>query len=409
MAAFRFLVDARGSEAQKKQVISNIVHIVTAILGGCVALFLVVNAFVHVPYADLVLLLVCVTAFSNLLLQFARGLGDNKKFAIACTVTSLVTLAATIALLVYAHMGAQGMLLAIALGNVAGAIYLFFSLKFYRYIGFTNHDVRLQKKLLAYSAPLVPNGISWWVINVSDRTIISMLISVAANGIYAVANKYAAIFTSLFAIFGMSWTESASVHINDKDRDAFFSDTINASVRLFGTLGLVLIAAIPWAFPLLVNTTYNEAYMYIPILIIAAFFNALVGMYSAIYVAKKMTKQVAITSIMAAAINITLNLLLITFIGLYAAAFATVFAYLAMAVYRHYALKKYVAITYKKNIFVLLAVLYCGAIALYYLNNPFGNIVSVLVIAAAAYLLNKSVASALKNKVFRYASRGKVT
>jgi len=409
MAAFRFLVDARGSEAEKKRVISNIVHIVLAILAVCIAFFLVLNAFVQVLYADLLLLLVAVTIFSNLLLQFARGLGHNKKFAIACTITSLVTLVATITLLVYAHMGAQGMLISIALGNLAGAAYLFFSLKFYQYIGFTNHDSRLQKKLISYSLPLVSNGVSWWVISVSDRTIISVLISVAANGIYAVANRYAAIFTSLFAIFGMSWTESASVHINDKDRDVFFSETINASIKLFGALGLVLVAAIPWVFPLLVHTAYNEAYMYIPILIVAAFFNAIVGMYSAIYVAKKMTKQVAVTSIMAAAINIALNLAFITFIGLYAAAIATAVAYLAMAIYRHYALKKYVTIMYEKNIFLLMTALYGAAIALYYINNPIGNVVSVLFILVAVFTLNKSVIRVIKNKILDYRSGARTT
>jgi len=291
MASFRFLVDARNSEREKKQIISNVLQIVSVILLVCVVLFLILNAFIHIQYASLILLNICVTIFSNLFLQFARGMGDNKKFAIACIVTGLTTLFGTVLLIVYAHMGARGMLLSIALANLACVIYLFFSLKVYKYISFKKQDKVLQKKLIAYSFPLVPNGISWWVINVSDRTIISIIIGVAANGIYAVANKYAAIFTSIFSIFGMSWTESASVHVDDKDRDTFFSETSNASVRLFGSLGLVLIAYIPLVFTILINAKYDEAYLYIPILIVGAFFNAVVGLYSAIYVAKKMTNK----------------------------------------------------------------------------------------------------------------------
>jgi O-antigen/teichoic acid export membrane protein len=361
--------------------------------------------FIHVQFAGLILLNICVTIFSNLFLQFARGVGDNKNFAIACAITGVTTLAATILLIVVAHMGAQGMLLSIALANLACVIYLFFALKIYRYISFKEHDKTLQKKLIAYSFPLVPNGVSWWVINVSDRTIISIVIGVAANGIYAVANKYAAIFTSIFGIFSMSWTESASVHIDDKDRDTFFSDTINASVRLFGSLGLTLIAFIPLIFTLLINSQYGEAYLYIPVLIVAAFFNGIVGLYSAIYVAKKLTKRVASTSIMAAGISITLNLILINFIGLWAAAIATAAAYAAMSVYRHYDVKKYVTITYEKNIFVKLAALYALTMVLYYYNNVVGNIANAIIITIVAILLNKSVIKVIKNKVLSLGGR----
>lgn len=405
MASFRFLVDARSSEHDKKQIISNILQVVSMILVVCIALFLIVNVVIPIQYAGLILLNICVTIFSNLFLQFARGVGDNKKFAIACIIAGLVTLLSTVLLIVLAHMGAGGMLLSIALANLGCVLYLFFALKLYRYISFKAQDKKLQKKLIEYSFPLVPNGISWWVIHVSDRTIISIIIGVAANGIYAVANKYAAIFSSAFSIFSMSWTESASMHINDKDRDKFFSETSNASIRLFGSLGLVLIAYIPLAFPFLINVSYSEAYLYIPILIVAAFFNAIVGLYSAVYVAKKMTKQVANTSIIAAVINIALTIVLMKLIGLYAAAISTAVAFLAMAIYRHYDVKKYVKITYEKNIFVKLAIVYAFTIVLYYYNNFLGNIANALIITIIIILLNKSIIKVIKDKVFAMGSR----
>lgn len=405
MASFRFLVDARKNEADKKRIISNVLQIVTIILMVCIIAFLILNAFIHIQFASLILLNICVTIFSNLFLQFARGMGDNKKFAIASVATGITTLVATIALIVVAHMGAEGMLLSIALANLAGAIYLFFSLKIYRYISLKEYDKTLRKELIAYAFPLVPNGVSWWVINVSDRTIISIVIGVAANGIYAVANKYAAIFTSIFGIFSMSWTESASVHIDDKDRNKFFSDTSNASVKLFGSLGLVLIAAIPLVFTGLVNAQYSDSYLYIPVLIVAAFFNGIVGLYSAIYVAKKLTKQVASTSIIAAIINITLNIIFIKFVGLWAAATSTAVAYAAMSIYRHYDIKKHVTITYEKNIFVKMALLYSLVMTLYYLSNTIGNIINVFIVAIVVILLNKSVIKVIKDKVFSLAGR----
>lgn len=405
MASFRFLVDARGKEDEKKRVVSNVLWTVSLILCVCTVLFIIFALIVNTRYAGLILLNLWATVFSSLLLQFARGMGDNKKFAIASILTGLTTLGASLALIVYVQMGAEGMLLSIALANIICSVYLSLALRIDRHISFSANDRSLRKKLIAYSFPLVPNGVSWWVINVSDRTIITIFIGVAANGIYAVANKYAAIFSSLFGIFSMSWTESASVHINDKDRDNFFSETFNASIRLFGSLGLGLIVFIPIIFPFMVQPTFNDAYLYIPILIIAAFFNAIVGLYSAIYVAKKLTKQVATTSLIAAAINISLTLIFINLFGLYAAAAATTIAYLAMAIYRHHDIKKYVKITYEKNLFVKMAALYVIAMSFYYTNTVIGNVMSAVTITVIILALNKSVIKVVKNKVISIAGR----
>ena len=200
----------------------------------------------------------------------------------------------------------------------------------------------------------------------------------------------------------MSWIESASIHIDDHDRDNFFSDTANANIKTFGSIGLLLIAYIPLVFTYLVNRQYGEAYLYIPILTVAAFFNAIAGFYSAIYIAKKLSKQVANISIVAALINIILNLIFIQSIGIYAAAISTVVAYLAVSIHRHYDVKKYVSITYEKYSFVNMSVLYTFAMILYYYNNNLGNILNAVIITVVTIILNKSILKVIKYKVLNY-------
>lgn len=402
MSSFRFLVDVREDEAQKKLIVSNVLRLVLPILIILAVGFGVIASLLSIPYATLVALIVVATIFSHLFLQFARGFGDNKNFSIASIITGVTTLIVSIWLIAFAGFGAEGMLLSLALANLICAVYLFITLKLWRYIGLSNNDRALQKKLIAYSLPLVPNGVSWWVINVSDRTIITLLLGAAANGIYAVSNKYAAIFSGIFSIFAMSWTESASLHINSKGRDVFFSQTSNAIIRLFGSFGLLLIAGIPLIFSFLVSAHYNQSYLYIPILIVAAFFNAIVLLYSAVYVARKMTKQVMNTSLAAAGINIVLTIGLIPFLGLFAAAISTAVAYLAMAIFRHYDLKKYVKITYQKGLFLKIALLYVIAMTLYYLNTPLGNVANILIIATSAIILNRSAMKIVSTKILSY-------
>lgn len=404
-AAFRFLVDARGDEMVKKLTIVNILQMIFVVQLVCLVLFGVVELFADIPYAFLVMLTIMVTIFANLFLQFARGLGENKKFAVASIVTGVTTLVGAVAFIAWLRMGAGGMLLSMALAHVACIVYLGFVLRLHQYIRLTNRDKALQKRLLAYSFPLVPNGVSWWVINVSDRTIIAIVLGVAANGIYAVANKYAAVFTSIFSVFHMSWTESASVHINDRNRDTFFSDIMNAGVRVFGALAIVLIALIPWVFTFIVDVQYSEAYLYIPILIVAALCNAIVSLYGSIYIAKKLTRQVANTSLLSAAINIILTIVGVHFFGLFAAATATVVAYLTMAIYRHYDVRKYVMIRYDKRILCALAGLGVVVIVLYYVDTLVGNVASLLLALVCGFWLNISVIIRVKNAILQMIHR----
>lgn len=389
MASFRFLVDARKNEKQKASVISNIVYMVVPLVLPIAIGFTIYGLVFKFEYFDEMLIAGLALLLSSIFLQIARGLGDNKNFAIASIIIGITTAITAVWFIAYLGMRVEGMLYSLAVANIAGAIYLFIKVRLYRYMKFGLRDKALQREILGYSIPLVPNGAAWWVINVSDRTIITIMINAAANGIYAVSSKYTAIFSSIFGIFSMSWTESASLHIDSKDRNEFFSSVSNSAVRLFGALGLGLIAAIPFIFPWLVNDSFGEAYLYIPILIVGAFFSAIVGLYSAVYIAKKLTKQVMNTSLAAAGLNIVLTVGLIPFFGLYAAAGATAVAFLAMAIFRHYDVKKYVQITYEKYVFVVLGVLYALVMALYYMDTVWASVTALAITGIAGYWLNR--------------------
>lgn len=399
MALFRFLVDVRADEEGKRGVISNALQIVAITVIILIGLYAVLANLLHIPYLWLIMINVVATIFSNLFMQIARGFGENKRFASANILAGIVLLITSIVLVIGLKMGIAGVLLASAAAGIATILYLFVTLNLHTYIGMKQNDALLKKELLGYSLPLIPNGISWWVINVSDRTIVTIFLGLTANGIYAVSNKFAAIFISIFGVFGMSWTESASLHINAKNRNEFFSDVANMALRGFGSLGLLMIAAIPIIFPIMIGAQFKDALHYIPILILAALFSAVVGIYSAIYVAKKMTKQVMNTSIASAVINIGLNLILIKFIGIYAAALSTAVAYLAMAIFRHYDLRKFLTITYQKGIFLSLFAAYAGVIALYYWNNSLGNILNVLITVIIVLLLNKTLLKTILKKL----------
>ncbi|MDD3013603.1 MAG: oligosaccharide flippase family protein [Candidatus Gastranaerophilales bacterium] len=399
LAAFRFLVDCRDDEEKKSNIISSIIKIDFFILISFLFISITIANFVNIPYFWIILANISIGIFCNLFLQIARGLGKNKEFAISSSLISLVNLILTILLLVVFKTGVIGVITALTIANLVCAAYLFIKLNIYKYFKNIKLDKKETVELLKYSVPLVPNGVSWWVVNLSGRTIISIVISTAANGVYAIASKIPAIFMSIFGIFSMSWTESISSHIHSEDKDKFVSETFNASVGFFSSLGLILIATTPIFLPFLIDSSYMDAINYVPIMIVGSVFNIVVGIYGSIYVALKLTKKVATTSIYAAIINLILSMLLISDFGLYGPAIATAIAFLAMATFRYYDIKKYIQINYDKKLFINICILSIVIIAAYYANNIIIHISSASIALIFFALLNIKWIKYLYNKV----------
>lgn len=388
-AAFRFLIDARLKDAvAQSKIITNAFSIV---LGAAILVALVaagLSYFVEVPYLWLAVATIVTTMFNTLFLQVSRGVGNNKMFAVASIITGFITFLGALLLIVWLGVGAGGILMTAIAANSISALFIFLALKLYTKIKPSTIDNSERREMLKYSTPLVPSGLSYWAIGASDRTLISIFMGVAANGVFAIANRYAAIFMAIYAIFEMSWTESASVHINKKDRDVFFSDVANVSLRIFGSLGLLIIATIALFFPILVAEQFSEAYSYIPLMVVSALMSSILGMYSSIYIAKKLTNRVFYTSVIAAIIAITFNLIFIPIIGLYSAAVATGIAYLAMSIMRHYDVKKYVKISYKSGVIFKIFLSYILIGTLYYMDNVYANIANIVLAIVIAVVMN---------------------
>lgn len=393
-AIFRFLIDKRRDEAAQKQLISTALLIVLLQVGIFIIIFMFISPFIHNDYKFYLAINLIANILSTILLQTSRGLGNNLRYAIGSFLSGVVTVMLNIVFIVGLNLGAYGMLLATFLGNLICAMYIFFAMKIYNYIEFRLFNKRLAKSLLKYSMPLIPNMISWWIVNASDRSIISIFLGIGVNGIYSAANKFSMVITTLYSVFNLTWTESASLYIDSEDASVFFSKIFNLIIKLFGCICLGVIAFMPFVFSILINEKFSEAFWQIPILLIGVMFNILVSFLGSIYVAKKITGEIAKTSIFAAIINIIVNLLLIKHIGLFAASISTAVAYFTMFVYRYIDSKKYINLILERRATILIIISYVITIVSYYINSD------ILSIGIAIYVLIFSIA--INRKSLKY-------
>lgn len=389
---FRFLIDAREDEKGQKKLISSISFFLLKQIVIYIIIFSIASIWIKNEYKYFLATNLIMTACTNVILQVARGLGDNTKYTIGSFLSGTATIILNVILIAGFHLGAYGMLYASLIGNTICTIYIFISMKIYKKLSKKYYDKGVLKSLLKYSVPLIPNAISWWIVNASDRIIITYFFNVAANGIYSVANKFSSVVMTVYNIFNITWTESVSVNFNSEDRDEYFSKIFDITIRFFGALCIGIIAFMPFVFGIMVNVDYNEAYMQIPILIIATIFNILVSFLGTIYVAKKLTKEIAKTSMFAAVINIVVNIMLINKIGLYAASISTLVAWFLMMIYRLIDTRKYIKLKIDFKLIVSMIIIYTVTVIAYYIEmKEIQLIVAIIVIIYAIYINRNNV------------------
>ncbi len=408
-AVFRFLIDVRKDENRKKEIITTTIINSLMQIGVYLIFSVFLNIFIKSKYKYFLMINVIVAMISNIFLQISRGLGDNKTFSIASFLTGASNIILNVVFIVPLKMGANGMLLSNLLANVLCTIYIFFKKRIYKYIKIKDYSKQERKNMYRYSIPLIPNQLSWWIVNASDRVIISYLLNIGLNGIYAVANKFSGVCITAFNIFNLTWTESASVHIKDKDNSEFFSNIINKTLRLFISISLGVIACMPFGFNILITgEEYASAYFQIPILMLSTVFNITVSLLGSIYVALKKTNEIAKTSIIAGIINIVIHLVLIKFIGLYAASISTLVAYFAMSVYRFKDVQKYVKIKIDKKLIISSLICTIIIFVIYYINNKILCLVGLILIILFALKNNFYILKEIYTKIKQKPHKGGV-
>lgn len=219
---FRFLIDAK-TEKEKKDIISQtIVYTVIGILVFIPLALIYFNVFSKYPASFGYIFIVFIISDIAILVSsaLARGLSEIKLYSITNFILGTTTLLITIFMLLN-FPSAEGLLIANTIANIITSIIVFWKLKINLYVGKPNR--RIMKQMVKYSIPLVPNSISWSIINMSDRIIITQLISAGANGIYAMASKFPSIINVLYGYFYTAWKESAAKIIKEENRDEYYN------------------------------------------------------------------------------------------------------------------------------------------------------------------------------------------
>lgn len=386
---YRWLIG--DEKAERKEILSTCLK-VTTIRSLCgIGLLFLLNLKFHFRDISLIALFIISSMLYQMVLNAIRGLTNNKLYAGSGILNSLLILLFEAIGLIYLSMGIEALLISKMLANFITSLFIYLREPAFRGISKVPINKVLAKEVFKYSMPIIPNQISWWIVNSSDRYIILAFLGTTFNGIYTVSNKFPTIITTITGIIYIALQEIIIKEYTSDDRDEFYSETLKKYYVMLFCLILCAIPATKVIINWFVSTEYLDAWKFTGFLYLSIVFSALSSFLGIGYQISKETKRSVFSTASAAGINILINFIFIRTIGLHAASISTFIAYLSLFIIRVIHSKKYFDLKINWISFGTLTLASVGMIICSYLTNVGLNIGLTMVAGVVTLYLNKTI------------------
>ncbi len=288
---------------------------------------------------------------------------------------------------------------------VASGLTLLVMLPFYIKLRYT-FDRELWKRMLVYGTPILIAGIGFVINEVFDKILLGWLLpqDIAKSEVGAYAACYRlALFMTLFATaFRLGIEPFFFSHAKEKNAAATYA-MITKYFVIFGALILVLVTIFSDLLKLLLirDSSYWEAMVVVPMILIANFFLGIYHNLSVWYKVSDRTKFAGYISLFGAAVTLILNFWLIPYYSYVGSAIATMAAYGSMMLLSYYFGRKYYPIPYDlKRIGGYLLVSISFSVVYFYVfrNNYYIGSILILIFFALIYYAEKDQLKQLLKK-----------
>ncbi|RIO14179.1 hypothetical protein BUZ92_13715, partial [Mammaliicoccus sciuri] len=210
-----------------------------------------------------------------------------------------------------------------------------------------------------------PSAVLWWIINVTDRYMISFMVGIASTGIYVVSSKIPALINILYAFFYNAWQITAIDIIDDKNRNMYYSQVTSFVFSIFVFLISILLLLNNELFDLLFGNNVKEGKLYMPWLSLSVIFSSMSSLLGMNYLIFQKNKIVMISSIVSGLLNIFLNFILINWIGGVGAAISTMISFFVMFIFRIFDVNKRFKINLESKYLCLLSVIIIANVSIH--------------------------------------------
>lgn len=339
-------------------------------------------------------------AGSQLFLCYLRGKERLAAYAIGGVIQTLTLACFNIFFLLNLKLGIHGYFLSMILSSAITMFYAGVSGKVWTVIYHFSINKNLFMQMVKYSIVLIPNTFMWWIMNASNRIMVTTIVGAAANGIYAISYKLPTLVSTFTGIFNQAWSYSAIKEEGSEDEVEFNNKVLNTLISFSMLVGIGLLTVAKPFLKLYVSFAYFEAWRYIPFLTIGCIYLTLGTFMATSYTVHKDSFGYLFSAMFGAVFNIALNFWLIPAIGVYGAAIATCVSYIAVFVFRAIHTKKYIRYKILTVEFIVGSILLLVTSFLMFFENMVGFIIQIGLFIIAVYFYAQIWVPILK-KIFR--------
>ena len=316
--------DFRNSILFTSIVISLLEVVVVLLLGAL---------FLSHDFANGIIMLVCISAFSHYVVNFAQTSFIYEKKAVENFVLSvslsIISVSLSIAMILLANENLKYYARALSVSIVyfiAAFLLIFLFLK--------SKKPSLNREYIKYGivvgSPIIFHALSQNVLSQSDRVMMQMFgISNSEIGIYSLFYSFTMLLSVILIALNNSWTPFYYDDLsNEKWKE--LESKCNHYVELFTVLSVGFVLLSREVSYLMGDKTYMSGINVIPILVFAVYFTFMYQFPVNFEFYHKKTKIIAVGTVLSGLLNIVLNAVFIPVWGMYGAAFATSISYLLL-------------------------------------------------------------------------------
>lgn len=242
--------------------------------------------------------------------------------------------------------------------------------------------------MLAYSMPLIPNSIMWWLVNALNRPIMESSLGMHDIGIYAVANRFPGLITMVFSVFATSWQMSVIDEFKKDGFEHFYNNVLKAVFLIIILVLICLTFSSKLIVQLFADSNFYESWKYIPLLSFGTFLSCLSTFTGVVFSAARKSKYYLYSSVWGAVVSLLFNYLLIPRYGLWGTCISVVLSFVAIVLARVYYSRDYVSIKNECS-YILVIIFLLVMICMFTINLVLISVILAFVALLYVILMNK--------------------
>jgi O-antigen/teichoic acid export membrane protein len=251
------------------------------------------------------------------------------QFVLASIANILITVGATVLLVVALHKGATGAVV----GNFVGTLSVYLVLLAYRrYQLGLQFDRALLRQMNRFGLPLVPSALALWAISFIDRLFVNAYKGAGEVGVYSLAVRVSSVIVFLMIAFRLAWPAFAYSIEDESAAKRTYSYVLTYLLFVCCWISIALGTLAPWLVRVLAPSkpAFYRADEAVGLL---SFGTTAYAGYTVLAIGIGRARQTQfnwVVSGVAAAINVVLNFALIPPYGMMGAAISTAAAYIVL-------------------------------------------------------------------------------